>query len=147
MAILERCPGLTVQVVVDDQRLQEDQDGGSPSDAKTVSKYIESSTGKNLAFKVTYQHPFPTKQDVAVKTSINGAVVAYDRCAAKDLYQPGGYIHDGPLVKNGSETFLQNFMFKSVESVEQHHATSALITDTISRTGTITLEFQHCTNV
>jgi hypothetical protein len=147
MAILEHCPGLKVQVIVDDQPLQEYQDDESPSDAKTVSKYVESTTGKNFAFKVTYQHPFPTKQDVEVKISIDGAVVAYDRCAAKDLYQPGEYIHDGPIVKIGAETFQQNFMFKSVDSIEHHHATSALITDTISRTGTITLAFQHCANV
>jgi hypothetical protein len=76
MAVLPAHPGLSVQVVVDDQPLPEYDDEDATQDDGSITKYIEACSGSEFKINLIYDKPFQKNKDLRVCCYIDGSLVS-----------------------------------------------------------------------
>ena len=112
MAILPASPGLTVEVMVGGQPLQEIADEDVPTDDRTVIKYIEAQAGTKFAFKVTFDEPFlPVDNDIGSVIIIDGEHVESIRYSLSKLSKSHAGKVSGIYKTTGSSSVFQQFCF------------------------------------
>jgi hypothetical protein len=114
MAILKDCPGLQVEVVVNDWPLQEYVDNDEPEAANSVTRYIEAKTGDHFAIKYTFSHPFPVGQGIIADVLLDGQSVRRNVSFAPLPYYPATML-SAAHAKIGTKTFEQKFTFAQLE--------------------------------
>jgi hypothetical protein len=118
MVVSPFCPGLNVEILVDDQLLQEyddiDQSAGS---ANTVIKYIEAQSHAHFAVRarVNEDFIFPIG-DIEVRTTVDGRIFERILIAADELFWPEGLVVNGKSCQIGDRTnALQKFQFSALQ--------------------------------
>jgi hypothetical protein len=112
MAICDDHPGLRAEIVVDGQALKEyDDEEAAPN---TITKYIEASSGKCFAMKMSFDPPFPTRYGVEVRVSVDGASGRKISYAPDQLYTPAGHVKSGVSFQENGRWFRQNYCFTAL---------------------------------
>jgi hypothetical protein len=114
MAVLQDCPGLRVEVYVDKAPLQEYSDDEQEQTPKSVTKYIESQSGKRFYIKYFFAPPFPLQHGVEVRIFIDGEVMQKSYIAVADLHRPKGYCLSGSCYLQDGEWYVQNYCFTAL---------------------------------
>jgi hypothetical protein len=112
MAIVDGCPGLACEIVVDGQAVTEYLDEDEPEANNTVIRYVEAQSGKVFAIKSKFNDLFPQKLAVKASFFLDG------RWTQNKNYTPerlkGDHICKGPVSTIGNQSFQQNYMFKEL---------------------------------
>jgi hypothetical protein len=115
------CPGLNVEILVDDQPLQEyddmEDDLGDPN---TIIKYIEARSNAYFAVRVemNYDFPFPAG-DLEIRTTVDERHTDSRLIRADKLYDLSGTIINGCVTRIGDRTDgLYKFRFVALNSGE-----------------------------
>jgi hypothetical protein len=111
MAIHPDHPGLTVEVTVDDQPLEEYTDADDVTDPKTITRYTDARYGAEFAIKFNFESPFPANSDVGYKIWVDGKLVKAAFVYQRQLLIRGPYITSGAKIKGKAGWYLQRFCF------------------------------------
>jgi hypothetical protein len=129
MAVLWGCPGVEVDVVVDDRPLHEYDDiDDTPPSPCTVTKYIEATSGAEFATNLMFFRRYPYPVGIVEKLIyLDGKVVESYVVDPTDFFYPAQHFVDGRCAQVGSSVVLQKFCFtelsigKSIVPCQQAH--------------------------
>jgi hypothetical protein len=116
MAIHPDHPGLTIEVVVDEEPLPEYIDHETSSEGKELTRYIEARSGAEFQIWYRFTTLFPTKKDISFIVDIDGKVVDsgfFQRNTLTSSAEP--FVTDGAEVKIGSKWVLQCLSFVNLD--------------------------------
>jgi hypothetical protein len=123
MAILPAHPGLTVQVVVDDQPLPEYDDDEASQDVGSVTKYIQACAGSESKIQYSFDKTFPRNKDVRISCSIDGSIARKPTRRKFELGKGNIFSIDGTREKDGKNWKMRMFCFESlIIGMISHHA-------------------------
>jgi hypothetical protein len=114
MVVPPSCPGLNVEILVDDQPLEEYDDvDESAAPPNTITKYIEAQSNAYFAVRVKFDHEFLfPASDINYKIFIDQECSSSSLIPADDLFTPSGRIARGRKTPMGDGTnTLQKFRF------------------------------------
>ncbi|KAF1839308.1 hypothetical protein BDW02DRAFT_626565 [Decorospora gaudefroyi] len=103
MAVLpscESCPGLTVEVCVDDKALPEYDDEANADGSDSVTKYVEAQLGSEIFIRSAFTEAFQTKKDVGLDFYVDGNWISGRVISRAKLLEPGDHVD----IVNGVET-------------------------------------------
>ncbi|KAH7085199.1 hypothetical protein BKA63DRAFT_597882 [Paraphoma chrysanthemicola] len=145
------CPGVCVEILVDDQPVQEYDDvEKGPARPNTVTKYIEAQSDKEFAvrLKVTDDFLYPAS-DLEMRTIIDRSIINERMVRARELYLPQGTTVEGRACRVGITTNAeQKFLFNALDVVECEQLRGGKVTkDDLESIGLITVELQFIRNV
>jgi hypothetical protein len=120
MAKLTGVPGLEAEVVVDGKPLREYNDS-DPSPPKTVSKYVEVTSGAEFEIRYRFRAPFPRNRTVSMKVTVDGREMDEPLIPPRDLFDKKGHTSAGPISTNGEQFSVQRFCFSDLETSEFYH--------------------------
>ncbi|CAO2658836.1 Nn.00g065590.m01.CDS01 [Neocucurbitaria sp. VM-36] len=146
MAVLSSCPGLTVEITVDDEPLPEYDDQKEKQTTDTKTTYIEAKTGAEFAVKCTFAAPFPAK-DLSVLMLLDGVPVKYIYIASDELKKTFNFSMYGRPFNNGQSDHIQKFRFAELTLVED--STKAIdqnLMQTLALMGMATIKLHHAKN-
>jgi hypothetical protein len=114
MVVLQDCPGLRCEVYVEKVPLQEYGDDEQEQTPRSVTKYIESQSGKKFYLKYFFAPPFPVQHGVEVRVVIDGEVMQKSSIAAADLHRSRGHSLSGLVYLQDGEWYVQNYCFTAL---------------------------------
>jgi hypothetical protein len=117
MAIHANHPGLTVEVMVDDEALPEYVDNEDSSVGNEVIRYIEARSGAEFEIWYTFDEAFPTAKDVGVLVDIDGKSVD-DAYFSRQESHTSPFATQGVEMKIGSNWVLQCLSFVDLQISE-----------------------------
>jgi hypothetical protein len=121
MVVPPSCPGLNVDVLVDDQPLQEydDVDEG-PAPPNTVTKYIEAQSNAYFTLRVKNDHDFPFPAgDLEVTIIVDQLHTRRMLMRASKVFDQSGMAIEGCVSHIGDTTdALYKFRFVALDSGE-----------------------------
>jgi len=124
MAKLTDVPGLKAEVVVDGKPLKEYNDP-DPFPPKTVSKYVQATSGVEFGIFYKFRAPFPRNRTVSMKVTVDGRELDEPLIPPRDLFDKNGHTSTGPISTNGEQFSVQRFCFSDLDIREStimgHH--------------------------
>ena len=89
MAVLDECPGLKVDIAVNNLPLQEwdDEEESSPG---TVTKYVEAQSGAEFEIRWSFSTPFSDEYGVQATILVDDEPGQTMSVESKDLFRLGG---------------------------------------------------------
>lgn len=79
VAILEECPGLVVEILVDYAPLPEYEDESEPSMAATATRYMHAQSGQEFHIRFDFSIPFPLREGLPTEVKLS------DNCTFRQL--------------------------------------------------------------
>jgi hypothetical protein len=114
MAILPAHPGLTVQVVPDNQPLQEYDDDDASQDVGSVTKYIEACAGSEFKIQYVFDKTFPRNKDISICCCVDGSVACRPTCRRFELGKCNAFSIEGIRENDGKNWKKRMFCFQSL---------------------------------
>jgi hypothetical protein len=111
MAVIDKIPGLKVQVVVRGQPLQEYQDRFAKIPAKKTEHYVEAQSHAQFEIRYAFKKPFPVDRAVSMIVTIDGKDVDEPLIRPHELLEPKGHTSSGPISHVGSRWEVQRYQF------------------------------------
>jgi hypothetical protein len=121
MVVPPSCPGLNVEVLVDDQPLHEyDNVDEGPAPPTTVTKYIEARSNAHFAVRVKINHDFPFPAgDLEITTIVDQRHTERILMRASEVFHQSGMVIEGCVSHIGDTTdALYKFRFVALDSGE-----------------------------
>lgn len=114
MAIHSDFPGVTVQVVVNDEPLEEYVNEEEEDPPKTLTRYIECQSGAEFAIKTSFTENFdPT--DMSLRAYLDGVMVSKWFVVKEDVTRPMGFVQASSRWKDGTKWYQSMFSFSELE--------------------------------
>ena len=113
MAVHDDYPGLTVQVVVNSEPLEEYKNDDEEELPKTTTRYIESELGAEFAIKTTFTPPFEACH-VSISVRLDGICVSNYRVLERALLGKSGHAISYTTWKEEDKWFKSGFYFSDL---------------------------------
>ncbi|RAR02987.1 hypothetical protein DDE83_008388 [Stemphylium lycopersici] len=146
MAIIQKTPGLQVQIRVNDRPLREYIDQHTQVAEKIQERYIEATSNAAFEIHTQFTPPFPTNRPVSMIVTIDGKDVDEPFIRAEELHARSGHVSAGPISYNGREWFSQKYQFAALSIKCSDAAPSDDLKRRLEPIGIITCEFYFLEN-
>jgi hypothetical protein len=115
MAVIDKVPGLEVQIVAQDQPLREHQDRFANIPAKTSEYYIEAQSHSQFEIHYAFRKPFPIDRAVSMIVTIDGKDVDEPLIRSHELLETKGHTSSGPISHVDSGWEVQKYQFSPLD--------------------------------
>jgi hypothetical protein len=113
MAILEGCPGLKVEVTVNDHALREYDDDNVQEEPNTLTKYIEVNGNDTFKIQAQFLDNYVATYDVVAEVWLDGNKINSYVLNLKSLKRPEGHKFSGVRLRINGTWYRYNLVFSS----------------------------------
>ena len=113
MAVHDDYPGLTVQVIVHGEPLEEYKHDDEEELPKTIIRYIESKPDAEFAIKTTFTPPFEACH-VSISISLDGIRVTGLGVLGRDIFRKDGHVRSYTIWQEEDKWFKSGFCFSDL---------------------------------
>ncbi|KAH7125266.1 hypothetical protein B0J11DRAFT_486692 [Dendryphion nanum] len=150
MAILPECPGLEVQIIVNDSPAKEYDDEDADDPPKTITKYIEAVSDAKFKIQYIFTNRFSCKHGVEVAFFVDGncamsTVIAKNKLTS--LIDTARFCEGTRTTSNGKQ-FVSDFYFSKL-AIDQDSVANvqADLIKQVKATGEIKVKFTFIENI